>query len=246
MPLLHEKILDAKYDYGCEVEPEVIIHPQRINDQTYYIAETTEDVDFEFKGKKLVKMWDVKEERTYYPDAVMKMVKDKDSLLHDLYKRVTNVLDLYINKPSEYMHVSTNTHRRNVYALNNIRKAENSLSKKAVTIRRGCESEPPYIYERPTWPEYIAVVKDRYVHEAYTVNNARMEGIRRIDREYTSDREAMYVKIYKKSSKAFHYQYIGTVLYGAIGKYRMMYFINKNGAFQMNSDGSLAGALYRW
>ena len=71
-----------------------------------------------------------------------------------------------------------------------------------------------------------------------------MEGIRRIDREY--NHEAMYVKIYKRSSKTFHYQYIGTVLYGAIGRYRMMYFINKNGAFQMNSDGSLAGALYRW
>lgn len=242
MILLHKDLLSIHYYKGCEVKQEVIIHPQRINDQMYYIAETTEDVDFEFKGKKLVKMWDVKEERTYYPDAIMKMVKDKDNLLHGLYENVTYMLDLYINKPSEYRRICTNTHRKNIYALNNIRKAENDLSKKTATIKRNCEKKPPYAYDRPTWPEYIAVPKGHNANGAQTMNDARKIGIQYVDQNYGAYQ--IYVDIYKKSSKM--YTYVGSVIHSDVGRYDMVYFLNKNGAFQMNGDGSLAGALYRW
>lgn len=233
MSHIQSSLTEIRYIHGCEVEPEVVIHEQRINGQTYYIAETTEDVDFEFKGKKLVKMWDVREQKTYYPDAVAKILKGKDNLLLPLYKKAVKMLNLYINNISEYVKEGAEIKNRNRYALNEIRKRENALSKDAIAIKKECMNEPPYTYTRPTHPEYIGVYNGR-VEEFYTLNDARRFGIWC----------ASSVKIYKKTSK--NYQYAGTVRFGYIGKYEMKYFLNKNGAFQMNSDGSLAGALYRW
>lgn len=238
------ELLLKTYREGCRVIPEVRIHENRVNGQTYYIAETDREADFEFKGRTLMKMWDVREERTYYPKDIDKWIRDKRSPLKEVYDAVKDALDDYIRDPYGHKDYRAWIHKRNLTALNNIRKAENELKKKALSMKRACEKEPPVIHKRgglcPEWlwvdnPEYIVIRGKTYLISEYrTLNEARRSAV-------SNDKSA---KIYKRAGS--QYQYVGTVRYGEIGAYKMVYFMNKNGAFQMNDDGSLAGALYRW
>lgn len=237
-------LLNRTYKEGCKTVPEVRIHENKVNGQIYYIAETDREVDFEFKGRTLMKMWDSREERTYFPKDINEWIKNRYSPLKEIYDAVKSALDEYIRDPYDHKWYRSYIHKQNLTALNNIRKAENELKKKAPSMKRACEKEPPVTHKRgglcPDWlwvdnPEYILIRGSTYfIQEFRTLNEARRHAV-------SKDKSA---KIYKRAGDK--YQYVGTVRYGEIGAYRMAYFMNKNGAFQMNDDGSLAGALYRW
>ena len=239
---------EKTYRQDCKVVPEVKIHENRVNGQIYYIAETDRDLDFEFKGKTLVKMWDAREERTYYPEAIESLRwSNKD--FKEVYDSVVSMVSYYIRDPFEQKWQRSYVHKQNLVALNNIRKAENELKKRIPAIKRSCETERPVIHKRDRmcpdflWvdhPEYITMCPNQYVCEHRTLNDARKWGMRHIE----PNRTYPPVKIYKKTGQ--FYNYVGSVMNGEIGAYVMSYFLNKNGAFQMKWDGSLAGALYRW
>lgn len=247
---MNRDLLSRTYREGCKTIPEVKIHENKVNGQTYYIAETDKDVDFEFKGTTLVKMWDAREERTYYPETVKKYAKQEP--LKEIYDSAVRMLYEYIKNPHGYKDVRASIHKRNLIALNNIRKAENEFRKRIPSLKESIMTEPPvalHMEEGKQSSDFIWSGDLEYITMAYgfftvgrrTLNEARK---RSILIEEQNQPYSPTVRIYRKAGRL--HQFVGKVEYGDIGAYRMIYFMNKNGAFQMNDDGSLAGALYRW
>lgn len=242
-------LLSRTYREGCKTEPEIRIHENKVNGQMYYIAETDREVDFEFKGTTLVKMWDAREERTYYPETVKKYAKHEP--LKEIYDSAVRMLYEYIKNPHGYKDVRASIHKRNLVALNNIRKAENEFRKKIPALKKSVLATPPVTYKRGENPffDHAWATNLEYVSMDYgyppighrTLNEARKRGILV---EIMNQTVPLPINIYKRSGVSYHF--VGMVGYGDVGAYRMIYFMNKNGIFQMNGDGSLAGALYRW
>lgn len=225
---MYAKYLIPRYLYG--IQPVIRIHHTRINNEDYYIAETSEGVDFEFKGNKAVKMWDVKEEKTYFPSTFQKWIKDPDNMLCGLYYQAERALNLYHSNYNRYY----NEMKHRAWTLKEADKVDNKkdhLRIPPLSLFKGYRYNPPYI---------VKSNDGRYINEAgfLDLNDARKMCIENI---WPNGRW----RIYKKTES--RYEYVGSVEFDRIGRYEMtIYFANKNGAFMMDKNGKLLGALYRW
>ena len=225
---MNSDFLRPRYQYG--VHPVVHIHHTRINNEDYYIAETSEGVDFEFKGNKAVKMWDVKEEKTYFPSTFQKWINDPDNMLCGLYYQAERALNLYHSNYNRY-HNEMKQRTSILNSLDNVNKKNEHLRVPSLSLYKGYRYNPPYI---------VKSNDGRCINEAgfLDLNDARKMCIENI---WVNGRW----KIYKKTET--RYEYVGSVELNKIGRYdTMIYFANKNGAFRMDTKGRLTGALYRW
>ena len=235
----------VRYEY--RMEPVLDIHPTKINNEIYYIIETSKNVDFEFKDGKAIKMWDVERERTYFPATFMKWVKDDTHPLHDLYEDILENFELYFKNYNKFYNKMKQRKRIN----DAIRQTVENAQKSVLAQKNRLTKIPPltpyvkkFYYNGGGYvsdPPYILTDDGSYIYPTACddLDYARKCGIHEADHN-----RGKAVRIYKRAKDC--YEYVGTVERGQIGIYTMTYFANKNGIFRLDENGKLMGALYRW